>query len=187
MGFCNGYQGMGYGGGNGTPNDNIHRPDLIYGGGKRLRDLIEGTLQIMKADLYVVLTGCNVELAGDDVAAVVGEFVKKGVPIVFAETAGFKGSAYQGYEWVVKAIVEQFLVEEAAVEEKQVNLWASVPYLDPFWSGNLEILKEMLERIGLKVNLLFGLGSSTNNWKKIPSAQFNLLVSPWVGVETMEC
>ena len=187
MNFSNGCQGMGYGGGNAVPNDNIHRADLIYGAEKTLRELIAGTLQIMKADLYVVLTGCNVELAGDDARAVVAEFRKKGMPIILAETAGFKGSVYQGYEWVIKAMAEQFLAKKGAmVERKRVNLWVSVPYADPFWSGNQQVLKEMLERIGLKVNLLFGPGADINNWRRIPEAQLNLLISPWAGAEGME-
>lgn len=184
--FSNGYQGVGYLNGNCTPNDNIHRPDLIFGGEKRIRELIEGTLKQIDAELYVVLTGCSVDLAGDDTAAVVSEFQKKGVPIVFAETAGFKGSAYLGHELVVKAIIEQFVTETQEIEKKSVNLWMEAPYIDPFWSGNMEVIEDMLKEIGLKVNVLFGINSNVQNWKRIPSAEFNLLISPWVGLETME-
>ncbi|HBE78830.1 MAG TPA: nitrogenase iron-molybdenum protein, beta chain [Firmicutes bacterium] len=185
MSFCNGYQGTGYGGGNAIPNNNIHRPDLIYGAEKRLRDLIAGTLKVMEADLYVVLTGCNVGLIGDDVAAVVGEFQKGGVPIVYAETSGYKGSAYLGHELVTKALVEQFVLRKREVEPGLINLWVSMPYADPFWNGNYEVLQQMLSEIGLQVNVLFGPGSKAANWKKVASAEFNLLVSPWVGLETV--
>lgn len=184
--FSNGYQGINNWSGNCTPNDNIHRPDLIFGGEKRIKSLIEGTLKQIDADLYVVLTGCSVDLAGDNTAAVVNDFKRRGVPIVFAETAGFKGSTYLGHELVVKAIIEQFVTETEEVEKKSVNLWMEAPYIDPFWSGNMEVIEEMLKEIGLKVNVLFGINSSVENWKRIPSAQFNLLISPWVGLETME-
>ncbi|MFW2488838.1 hypothetical protein ACN077_09720 [Clostridium chromiireducens] len=50
---------------------------LIFGGEKRIRELIEGTLKQIDADLYVVLTGCSVDLAGDNTVAVVSGFQKK--------------------------------------------------------------------------------------------------------------
>ena len=184
--FCNGYQGMMYGGGIFVPNDNIHREDFIYGGENRIRKLIQSTISIVEADLYVVLTGCNVQLAGDNTKAVVNEFKLKGVPIVYVDTAGFKGSAYSGHELVINSIIEQFVIKKLTVKKRQINLWTSPPYLDPFWSGNIETLKNMLEQIGFSINVLFGLSSSVNCWSEIPSAEFNILISAWTGLKTME-
>jgi nitrogenase molybdenum-iron protein beta chain len=68
-----------------------------------------------------------------------------------------------------------------------VNVFASVPYQDPFWKGNLSELKRILEGIGLKVNILFGQESrGVAEWKTIPQASFNILVSPWYGLEIVE-
>ncbi len=63
--------------------------DVVFGGTKRLTELIEATLKILKADLFVVLNGCIGELVGDDTGAVVEEFQKQGVP-VNAETGGLR-------------------------------------------------------------------------------------------------
>ena len=47
----------------------------------------------------------------------------------------------------------------------------------------LEELKRILEGVGLKVNVLFGHESrGVEEWKEIPKAQFNLVLSPWLGV-----
>lgn len=186
MSYCNGYQGSGYNGGNFVPNDNIHREDFIYGGENRIRELIESTLKIIDAELYVVLTGCNVQLAGDDVNAVVNEFKEKGVPIVYVDTTGYRGSAYIGHELLMNSIIEQFVKIKLPVKEKRVNLWVNVPYLDPFWSGNIDNIKVMLEHIGLEVNTLFGFHSDVNSWSEISSAEFNILISAWSGIKTME-
>ncbi|AIQ12516.1 nitrogenase component 1 [Paenibacillus durus] len=186
MSFCNGYQGMGYGGGSATPNDNIHRNHMIMGGEARLRELIEGTVKVMRAELYVVLSGCNVELAGDDTSAVVREYRSQGIPIVSADTAGFKGSVYLGHELVSKAIAEHCAIPGLPRRAGIVNLWVSTPYLDPFWSGTIEAIASMLGQIGLKVNLPYGLTSDIRAWRRLPEAEFNLLISPWSGLGTME-
>jgi nitrogenase molybdenum-iron protein beta chain len=51
----------------------------------------------------------------------------------------------------------------------------------------LEEIKRILEGIGLKVNVLFGHESGgVAEWKAIPKAQFNLVLSPWLGLETAQ-
>ncbi|MFV0412830.1 MAG: nitrogenase component 1, partial [Oscillospiraceae bacterium] len=68
-----------------------------------------------------------------------------------------------------------------------VNLFASLPYQDPFWKGNLAEYKRLLEGIGLTVHVLFGPKSGgVAEWQQIPRANFNLLVSPWYGLPIAE-
>jgi nitrogenase molybdenum-iron protein beta chain len=63
-----------------------------------------------------------------------------------------------------------------------VNVFASVPPQNPFWRGDLEEIKRILELIGLEVNILFGSGSAgVSEWRDIPNAEFNLVLSAWVG------
>ena len=90
--FYNGYQGGGYSGGAVPPSSNLQEKDVVFGGAKHLDQLIEASLKIMDADLFVVLNGCIPEIVGDDIGAVVARYQEKGVPIVSAETGGFKGN-----------------------------------------------------------------------------------------------
>ena len=55
LAFYNGFQGGGYSGGSVTPSVNASENEVVFGGEKRLRELIKATLKIMDADLYVVL------------------------------------------------------------------------------------------------------------------------------------
>lgn len=184
LSFCNGFQGSGYSGGCAIPCTNAGEWEVVFGGEGRLRQVIEGTLKVMDGDLFVVLTGCTADIVGDDVAAVVGEFREQGAPIVHAETGGFKGNTYHGHELVLEAIINQFLRPAREKIPGLVNVWSVVPYLDPFWSGNLQSIKELLAGIGLEANILFGPGSGgAEAWRKIPAAGFNLVVSPWVGLK----
>lgn len=184
--FYNGFQGSGYGGGAVSPSVNASEKEVVFGGTERLTELISASIKIMDADLFVVLTGCIADLVGDDVPAVVSKFQEKGVPIVYAETGGFKGNNYTGHELITRAIIDQFVGNyDGPKEKKLVNVWSSVPYIDTFWRGDLEEIKRILEGIGLKVNILFGHESKgVAEWKEIPKAEFNLVISPWVGLET---
>lgn len=187
LSFCNGFQGAGYIGGSAVPSTNLSEKEVVFGGTERLEQVIEGALQVLDADLFVVLTGCVPDLVGDDTGRIVRSYQERNVPIVHVETGGFKGTTYEGHEWVIQAIIDQFLQPTDEKVPGLVNVWSVVPYLDPFWSGNLQTLKRLLKGIGLEANILFGPGSGgVRAWQRIPSAQFNLVVSPWVGVQTAE-
>jgi nitrogenase molybdenum-iron protein beta chain len=186
LAFYNGFQGSGYGGGPVVPSTNASQREVIFGGVDRLRELIESAQLVLDADLFVVLTGCIPDLVGDDVGSVVRDFQKKGVPIVYAETGGFRGNNFTGHEAVTRAIIEQYLGPWDGVREQGlVNLWSLLPYQNTFWRGDLEEIKRLLESTGLKVNVLFGPDSAgLGEWRNIPRAQFNLVLSPWLGLAT---
>ena len=183
-----GFQGDNYAGGSHISCTNASEEDVVFGGEKKLRNTIDGALQVIKGDLFVVLSGCTSDIVGDNSIGVAKSFAEQGKPVVGTETAGFKGTSYYGHLRVIEAIIEQFIGDvKPNVEKGLVNVFSVVPYQDPFWRGDLREIKELLEGIGLKVNILFGVGSEgVKEWKNIPNAEFNLLLSPWVGIETVE-
>jgi nitrogenase molybdenum-iron protein beta chain len=177
----------GYAGGSTSPCTNFSEREVVFGGIDRLRQIIANTYKVLDTDLQVVLTGCTAEIVGDDVESLVEEFRAEGRPIVAVGTAGFKCNNFESHSLVVNAIIDQYVSlfdgENSARSEKNtVNLFASLPYQDPFWKGNLSEYKRLLEGVGLKVQVLFGLKSGgAGEWRKIPRANFNILVSPWYG------
>jgi nitrogenase molybdenum-iron protein beta chain len=183
-----GQQGEGYGGGGHIASTNSCEQEIVFGGENKLRKTIEGALKVMKGDLFVVLTGCTADIIGDDSVSIAGEFRERGEPVVGVETAGFKGNSYYGHELTVKAIVEQFVGDrKPAVRKGLVNVFSVIPFQDPYWRADLEVIKRLLSSIGLEVNILFGYGSEgVSEWKDIPNAQFNLLVSPWAGLSIVK-
>lgn len=186
LSFYNGFQGGGYGGGAVVPSTNASEREVVFGGAERLTELIDATLKILDADLFVVLTGCIADLVGDDVGAVVGPFQERGIPIVYAETGGFKGNNFTGHELVTRAIIDQYVGDyDGPREEGSVNVWSLLPYHNTFWRGDLTEIKRVLNGVGLKVNILFGPESrGVSEWKNIPLAQFNLVLGPWLGLST---
>jgi nitrogenase molybdenum-iron protein beta chain len=179
LGFYNGYQGGGYGGGAVVPSSNFSEKEVVFGGMDRLKHLIESSFDVLDADLFVVLTGCIPDIVGDDVSAVVGEFQRQGKPVVVAETGGFRGNNFLGHEIVIKAIIDQYVGDYSGPRDTaSVNVFSELPYQNTFWRGDLNEIKRLLEGIGLKVNILFGHDSrGVSEWKNIPKAQFNLVLS----------
>jgi len=169
-----------------VPSTNIGNREVIFGGADRLDTVIASTLKVMEADLFVVLSGCVPALIGDDVASVVASYRKRGIPIVLAETNGYQGNNFTGHEIVARAIIDQYADDYAGpVQPGLVNVWSLLPYQNPFWRGDLEEIHRLLEGIGLEVNILFGHSSQgVGDWRQVPRAQFNLVLSPWLGLET---
>ena len=186
LAMYNAWQGSGYGGGALVPSTNASEREVVFGGAQRLREVIDHSRRILDADLFVVLTGCISDLVGDDVGAVVAEFQDQDTPVVFAETGGFKGNNFTGHELVARAIIDQYVGDYDGSRRKGlVNVWSLLPYHNPFWRGDLTEIKRLLEGAGLEVNILYGHQSGgAAEWKTIPEAQFNLVLGPWLGLET---
>jgi len=168
------------------PCTSINEKDVVFGGAKKLDSTIANALKIIDADLYVVLTGCIPEIVGDDTEEVVSHFENAQKPVIYASTAGFKGNNYKGHEQVIDAIIDQLLEKSNETEEGLVNIWADIPYQDLFWLGNLRELEKLVAELGLKPNTIFGYNRGLENIRKIPKAQFNLLVSTWVQLSNMK-
>lgn len=179
-------QGEGYAGGNTVPCTNVSESEIVFGGEAKLGNVIEGAFKVIDADLYVVLTGCTSDIIGDDIAQVTSNYQELDKPIVYVETGGFKSNNYVSHETVVKGIIDQYVDKFKVGTNKikgLVNVFASIPYQDAFWNGNLEEIKRILEGIGLTVNILFGADSQgIEEWRTIPQAEFNIVVSAWAGL-----
>ena len=147
-----GYQGEAYAGGNQVPSTNTDESNVVFGGERDLRSEIESAMQVMKGDLFVVLSGCTAGIIGDNVEEIAKDYAVEGLPIVGTDTPGFKGNAYHGHEAVIKAIINQYVGNvKPNVQKGLVNVFADVPAQNPFWRGDFEQLKILVEKLGLKV------------------------------------
>lgn len=168
------------------PCTSINERDVVFGGVAKLQTTIEQALKVIDADLYVVLTGCIPEIVGDNTEEVVEGFQEEGKPVIYASTAGFKSNNYRGHEHVVNAIIDQLTEKTDEKIKGLVNIWADVPYQDEFWLGNLRELEKLIAELGLIPNTIFGYQRGVENIKKIAKAEFNLLISPWVGLDNVK-
>jgi nitrogenase molybdenum-iron protein beta chain len=161
---------------------NIREKHVVFGGGSRLREQLKNTVKVVKGDLYAIVTGCSVEMVGDDIPAMTKEGIDQDWPVIYANTPGFRGDVHQGYQLAVRSLIEQLpelWKNSAAAPAGLVNIWGVIPNQDPFWRGNLQEVGRLLESIGLVPNLLLGAGQDVDSWKQVPGAVLNLVLSPW--------
>ncbi len=173
----------GYCGGLTVPSSNIHEREVVFGGVERLREQITTTLQMMEGRLYFVITGCVTDIIGDDVKAVVNRFQQDGVTIIHAETGGFKGNSYAGYDLVLQSLFRNYVQPGQETVARRVNLWGIVPFMDVFWRGNLEAIRVLLEKLGLSVNTFFTAADTLDSLEQAGNAELNIVLSPTYGVE----
>jgi nitrogenase molybdenum-iron protein beta chain len=170
------------------PCTNIGETEVVFGGEGKLREVIKNSLKVMDGDLFVVLSGCTTEIVGDDIVQVTSEFRDAEKPVISVPTAGFKGTNIEGHEWVIDGLINQYLTRlpKGVKIKGLVNIWSSVPSYDPHWIGNIRELENLVRELGLIPNTIFGEYRGKENLDKVPLAEFNLLVSPWVGLENVK-
>jgi len=179
-----GYRGTGYCGGTMIPTSNIAENSIVFGGEEKLDEQIENSLRILDGDLYVVVTGCQVEIIGDDAVGVARKFKDRNV--IGVSTPGFLGNSFKGYEAVVKTLITDVIELSEVKEEKTINILGVVPGHDVFYRGNLDEIKRLLGLIGIKVNTFFGTEESIANIRTYGKASLNVVLSEEAGVESAE-
>ena len=178
-----GYAGSGYVGGTALPSSNVCEKEIVFGGEERLTEQIEKTIELIDGDLYFVLSACMVEMIGDDVRGVARGFDTPSRRVLAADTGGFRGNAYRGYEIVLETLFREFVEPVSEKKPHVVNLWGVVPAHDVFWKGNLAHLRALLGKLGLTVNTFFGEGETVESIRRCGDAAFNLVVSDTFGLE----
>ncbi len=127
-----GHLGSGYCGGASIPASGIGEQQIVFGGVARLEEQIESTLEVIDADLFVVITGCTAEIIGDDVASVIRNYrATEGEdrpPLVHASGAGFKGNSYFGYDSVLQSLFRDYVTPAPVKKKGKVNVWG-IPVL----------------------------------------------------------
>lgn len=176
-----GYVGSGYCGGTALSSSNVCENQIVFGGEERLTEQIEKTVELIDGELYFVVSGCMVEMIGDDIKNAARSADTENAVILAAETGGFKGNSYMGYDIVLQELFRNFTEKQESKDHKVVNLWGIVPAYDVFWKGNLDIIKKMLLKLGIKANTFFGEGEKLETLKKCGNAVMNIVVSDTYG------
>lgn len=179
------YLGGGYCGATSVPSSNVSEKEIVFGGERRLEEEIKTTLEIMEGDLFVVLSGCMVEMIGDDIESVVKKFENSNKQVIAISTPSFKGNSYYGYDLLMEGFVKYYIKPIKKIE-KTVNILGIVPGEDVFWKGNLKEIKRVLGLIGIKANTLFGEGEGLKEIQKSSNAALTIVLSEIYGVKAAQ-
>lgn len=183
LNYASGYMGSGYCSGQALSSSNVYENEIVFGGEDRLYEQVENTLKVMDGDLYFIVSGCMVEMIGDDVKGVAKRFKDREVSLLAADTGGFHGNSFKGYDIVLSTLFREFTRKSEVKNDKMLNLWGIVPIQDVFWKGNLLNLKRLLEELGYEVNTFFGEDETLDNLRNAGDAVLNIVVSDTAGIE----
>ncbi|HEY5995432.1 MAG TPA: nitrogenase component 1, partial [Candidatus Deferrimicrobiaceae bacterium] len=168
--------------GPGPASSNIVEKQVIFGGSSRLREQLKNAVKVIAGDLYIVLGGCATELVGDDIPAMTKEAVEQGYPVISAAAPGFRGSAFDGYRFLLKALIGNLpdaVTGGCDKKEGLVNLLGIVPGEHATWEGDLAELSRALELAGLKTNPVFGFEGGVEGVRDLARAGASVVLSPW--------
>ncbi|MDR0570376.1 MAG: hypothetical protein LBG71_04035 [Clostridiales Family XIII bacterium] len=176
-----GYCGGGRFGGNGVPTSALTENDIVFGGIERLETRLRSAIELLDAEIFVVLTACMTEIIGDDVDGAVGRFQGCGKTVFAVSAPGFAGNSYAGYEAALGGLFKRY-IKPSPADCRHVNLLGAVPFHDPFFRGDLEEIRRLLESIGLTATTFFTADQTLDDLKKAGSASLNIVLSPAYGV-----
>jgi nitrogenase molybdenum-iron protein beta chain len=174
-----GHLGGGYCGATSTPSSNVSEKEVVFGGEKRLEEQIRSAVEVVDADLYVVLSGCMVEMIGDDIRSVVEQMdLPLGKAVLLAvPTPSFKGNSHYGYDQTLELLVREYIPRQASKNSRKVNVFGLIPGNDVFYKGNLKEIKRLLSLIGIEANTLIGEGETLRDIKNAGDACLNVILS----------
>lgn len=182
--LASGYKGSGYCGGTMIPTSNIVENDIVFGGEGRLEEQIINTVKIIDADLYFVVTGCQVEIIGDDAVGVTHRYRNDKAIVLAANTPGFLGDSFKGYEAVLSTIAAELVEKKDVKEKKTITILGIVPGQDVFYRGNIREIERLLSQLGIKANTFFGDGETIEKIRNYGDASLTVVLSENYGIET---
>jgi len=119
-------------------------------------DGLANTYKLYDPKMIAVSTTCMAEVIGDDLHAFIQTAKQKGsVPesydVPFAHTPAFVGSHVDGYDNMIKGILEHFWKDKERKAGTKINI---IPGFDGFCVGNNRELKRILDAMGVDYTIL---------------------------------
>lgn len=188
--ICGGNQGAPRYGGYWTPCTNLIEKDIIMGGEEKLYQTLLPIPEIYEGveGIYVV-TGCTADIIGDDIERV----IRRAKPnlngietMLFSETGGFKGRSSDGSNIVLNKICREVVEPPKAKLKNTINIMGIWPHFKPFWLGEIEELKRILELLEINVHVILPGECNLKGIKTMAEASLNVVVSDHIGIEAAD-
>lgn len=128
----------------------------VFGGQANLHDGLKNAYELYKPKMMAVFTSCMPEVIGDDLTAFINNAKKDGLipedlPTPYANTPSFNGTHINGYDAMIKAVLEYLTKEKKAeATTEAINI---IPGFEPN-TGNLKEYKKFFEAIGVEGDIL---------------------------------
>lgn len=151
----------------------LQEMDVIFGGEKKLARAIADLVEKYKPKLVFVYSTCIVGVIGDDLEAVCKAAARRyGIEVIPVQSSGFSGNKSAGYRAACDALLK--LIKPAKNEKISKN--NTINYLGDFnLAGEVWIIKNYLQRMGLTLNVAFTGDSNYETLKTATKASLNIV------------
>ncbi len=129
----------------------------VFGGLNNMIDGLANTYSLYSPKMIAVSTTCMAEVIGDDLQSFIENArAKNSIPgdfsVPYAHTPAFVGSHVDGYDNMMKGILESFWKNKTRdATSKTINI---IPGFDGFVVGNNRELKRILDMMGVEYTIL---------------------------------
>ncbi len=136
-----------------TVSSSMTEDAAVFGGLSNMSEGLENANALYKPSMIAVSTTCMAEVIGDDLRAYIKNSKDAGavpadMPVPFAHTPSFSGSHLNGYDVMLKGILEELAVPGEKTEK--INI---IPGFDGY-SGNLREIKRLLDTMDVDYTML---------------------------------
>lgn len=147
--------------------------DIVFGGEKKLRAALAELIPRMNPPLVFVYSTCVVGVIGDDLSAVCREAsLRYGIPVEPVESSGFIGSKAAGYRAACDVLFRLIDSPKEKFDPRQ----PVINYLGDFnLAGEAWIIRNYLDRIGVKVNVVLTGDSRYDQIRQAARASLNII------------
>lgn len=151
----------------------LKEEDVIFGGEEKLARAIDELVAAYHPPLIFVYATCIVGVIGDDIETVCKAAAKKhNIEVIPVHSSGFSGTKQAGYRAACDALLRLI----APWGERQPKKERTVNYLGDFnLAGEVWIVKNYLQEMGIELNTSFTGDSSYASLKKAPCASLNIV------------
>ena len=150
----------------------LREKDVIYGGETKLYDSLKELIDLYQPNAAFIYSTCIVGVIGDDVEAVCKKVAReKNIPVIPVHSEGFKGTKKDGYAAACEAIFKLTGTDSSSeITPHSINILG-----DFNLAGELWILKEYYEKIGIKVIASITGDGRVDQIRKAHTASLNLV------------
>lgn len=149
----------------------LRETDVIFGGEKKLEAAIEEIMKNHSPKVIFIYATCIVGVIGDDVEAVCRTMSQKyNVHVIPVKSPGFSGNKSTGYKMACNAIMALIRNYKTEKKEKAINILGDFNLAGEIW-----ILRNYFEKLGIKVMATITGDSNFESLKKAPGACLNVV------------
>ncbi|WP_018247476.1 nitrogenase iron-molybdenum cofactor biosynthesis protein NifE [Orenia marismortui] len=149
----------------------LREQDIVFGGEEKLTAAIEEIMESYNPEVIFIYSTCVVGVIGDDLDAVCRKAEDRyGIRVIPVQAPGFAGNKSSGYKAACSAMLALMDSNLASIKRSGINILGDFNLAGEMW-----ILKDYLNRVGIEVNAKFTGDSSCQEIMKAPQAELNIV------------